>query len=146
MTWSCFRFLACWFVPYRKMNKHVFTDNISIVVRELLIWLLFRLMFSSGIVKLTSGCPTWWSLTALDHHFQTQPLPVALAWWVHNQPAIIKQIGVAITYVIECVFPYLFYVPYRHLRIFGGLAQIALMLMIMATGNYNFFNILTIVK
>lgn len=26
-------------------------------------WLLFRLMFSSGIVKLTSGCPQWWGLT-----------------------------------------------------------------------------------
>ena len=26
-------------------------------------WLLFRLMFQSGVVKLTSGCPTWWGLT-----------------------------------------------------------------------------------
>ena len=26
-------------------------------------WLLFRLMFASGIVKLTSHCPTWWELT-----------------------------------------------------------------------------------
>ena len=26
-------------------------------------WLLFRLMFASGIVKLTSQCPTWWGLT-----------------------------------------------------------------------------------
>lgn len=26
-------------------------------------WLLFRLMFASGVVKLTSQCPTWWSLT-----------------------------------------------------------------------------------
>jgi hypothetical protein len=26
-------------------------------------WLLFRLMFASGIVKFTSGCPTWWGLT-----------------------------------------------------------------------------------
>lgn len=26
-------------------------------------WLLFRLMFASGVVKLTSRCPTWWGLT-----------------------------------------------------------------------------------
>lgn len=26
-------------------------------------WLLFRLMFASGVVKLSSRCPTWWGLT-----------------------------------------------------------------------------------
>lgn len=26
-------------------------------------WLLFRLMFASGVVKLTSKCPTWWNLS-----------------------------------------------------------------------------------
>lgn len=26
-------------------------------------WLLFRLMFASGVVKLNSRCPTWWGLT-----------------------------------------------------------------------------------
>jgi len=25
-------------------------------------WLLFRLMFASGVVKFTSGCPVWWKL------------------------------------------------------------------------------------
>lgn len=29
-------------------------------------WLLFRLMFASGVVKLTSRCPTWWGLTGTD--------------------------------------------------------------------------------
>ena len=38
-------------------------------------WLLFRLVWSSGLVKLTSGDPTWWNLTALAHHYETQPLP-----------------------------------------------------------------------
>jgi len=31
----------------------------------LLRWLLFRLMFASGVVKLTSRCPTWWGLTGV---------------------------------------------------------------------------------
>ena len=35
-------------------------------------WLLFRLMFASGVVKLTSQCPTWWELTALDYHYESQ--------------------------------------------------------------------------
>lgn len=29
-------------------------------------WLLFRLMFASGVVKLTSRCPAWWGLTGED--------------------------------------------------------------------------------
>ena len=35
-------------------------------------WLLFRLMFASGVVKLTSLCPTWWKLTALNYHYESQ--------------------------------------------------------------------------
>src|SRR5262249_35420245 len=38
-------------------------------------WLLFRLMFFSGVVKLASGDPTWRGLTALQYHYETQPLP-----------------------------------------------------------------------
>ena len=35
-------------------------DRISMFLVK---WLLFRLMFASGVVKLQSGCPTWWGLT-----------------------------------------------------------------------------------
>lgn len=38
------------------------TDVISLFLVR---WLYFRLMFSSGIVKLTSGCPTWWGLSGM---------------------------------------------------------------------------------
>ena len=30
-------------------------------------WLFFRLMFASGVVKLTSQCPTWWGLTGIQY-------------------------------------------------------------------------------
>ena len=29
-------------------------------------------MFASGVVKLTSNCPTWWGLTGLNHHYESQ--------------------------------------------------------------------------
>ena len=47
----------------------------------LLRWLLFRFMFMSGVVKLLSGDPNWWNLSALSYHFLTQPLPTPLAWY-----------------------------------------------------------------
>ena len=43
--------------------------------------LLFKLMFMSGVVKLTSGDDSWWNLTALDYHYWTQPLPTVLGWY-----------------------------------------------------------------
>jgi len=47
----------------------------SVAIRELYRWSCFRFMMGSGHVKLLSQCPTWWSLTALEHHLQSQPLP-----------------------------------------------------------------------
>lgn len=35
----------------------------DVITLWLVKWLLFRLMFASGVVKLTSNCPTWWGLT-----------------------------------------------------------------------------------
>ena len=49
-------------------------------------WLLFRLMFESGLVKLLSGDPSWHNLTALQFHYETQPLPTPLAWYAHLAP------------------------------------------------------------
>src|SRR5256885_3968113 len=36
-------------------------------------WLIFRLLFFSGVVKLASGDATWRGLTALTYHYETQP-------------------------------------------------------------------------
>jgi predicted DCC family thiol-disulfide oxidoreductase YuxK len=52
----------------------------------LLRWLLFRFIFMSGVVKLLSGDPTWWNLSAFSYHFLTQPLPTPLAWYAAQLP------------------------------------------------------------
>ncbi len=49
-------------------------------------WLAFRLMFYSGVVKLASGDPNWRNLTALHYHYETQPLPTPLAWYMAQLP------------------------------------------------------------
>lgn len=108
-------------------------------------WLLFRLMYLSGIVKLTSGCPTWWGLTAMDWHYESQCLPTPLAWYAHQLPSWMQQFSVVAVYVIEIGFPFVYFAPLRSLRLLAFLGQVLLMALIMLTGNYNFFNILTIV-
>lgn len=69
--------------------------------------LLFKLLFMSGVVKLTSGDPTWQDLTALDHHFQTQPIPHFAAWYAHNAPASMRAAGVLANHFGELFAPWL---------------------------------------
>lgn len=105
-------------------------------------WLIFRFMFLSGSVKLLSGDPTWANLTALTYHFQTQPLPTPLAWYAHNIPAGGLVFATAMTFVIELGLPWLIFFP-RRLRFLSGFGFLLLEVLILLTGNYNFFNILT---
>lgn len=111
----------------------------------LLQWLLFRLMFASGVVKLTSGCPTWWSLTALNYHYESQCIPTPISWFAHHLPDWFQKLSVVSTYYVEGIVPYFFFLPFRPLKLFGCLCQVFFQLCIIATGNYNFFNMLTIV-
>ncbi|XP_026547394.1 lipase maturation factor 2, partial [Notechis scutatus] len=108
-------------------------------------WLLFRLMFASGVVKLTSRCPTWWGLTALTYHYETQCIPTPSAWFAHQMPIWFHKLSVVATYVIEIAIPPLFFVPLQRLRLFAFYAQVLLQALIILTGNYNFFNLLTVV-
>ncbi len=73
-----------------------------------------------------------------------QCIPTPLAWYAHHVPSWLLKLGVVGTYWIESVTPLLFFVPVRSLRLLGFLAQVLLQLLIIATGNYNFFNLLTI--
>ena len=107
--------------------------------------LLFKLMFQSGVVKLTSRCPTWWGLTALDYHFESQCIPTPVGWAAHQLPGWALSAGVAICLLAETVVPLLGLVPARGARRLTFLIYAGLMLGIALTGNYTFFNLLTVV-
>ena len=111
--------------------------------RWLLWWLLFRLMFESGVVKLASGDATWRGLTALDFHFATQPLPLWPAWFAHQAPRWMLRGATLILLAFELIVPWLIFAP-RRWRQAGAWALIALQAVIFVTGNYAFFNLLTI--
>jgi predicted DCC family thiol-disulfide oxidoreductase YuxK len=108
----------------------------------LLRWLLFRFMFMSGVVKLLSGDPNWWNLTALSYHFVTQPLPTALAWRAAHLPPDALKIATAGTFFVELLLPFLIFFP-RRLRFFAAFGVLLLQTCILITGNYNWFNLQT---
>lgn len=106
-------------------------------------WLIFRLMLTSAIVKLSSGDPAWRNLTALDYHYFTQPLPPWTAWYAHHWPEWFQKLSVCAMYLSEGVAPFLIWGP-RRVRMTGAAIICSLQILIMATGNYGFFNILTL--
>jgi hypothetical protein len=106
-------------------------------------WLLFRLMFFSAMVKLLSGDATWRSFSALTYHYYTQPLPTPLAWYMQQMPGWFQTASVGFVFFVELVVPFFFFAP-RRLRHIAAWFTIALQVLILLTGNYTFFNYLTI--
>jgi hypothetical protein len=106
-------------------------------------WLIFRLLFFSGAGKLLSGDTSWRNLTALAYHYRTQPLPTPLAWYLDKLPLGAQKASTIFVFVAELGAPLLFFAP-RRLRHIGAWITILLQVLILATGNYTFFNVLTI--
>ena len=71
----------------------------------LLRWLLFRLMFGAGLIKLR-GDPCWRDLTCLDYYFETQPMPNPLSWYFHWLPRAVHHAGVVINHIVELGVPF----------------------------------------
>jgi hypothetical protein len=112
--------------------------------RWLVYWLLFRLMFASGAVKLASDDPTWADLTALTFHYETQPLPNPLSYHVHWLSPSFHRFSCAVMFALELGAPFLVFVPHRHARRAAFVLLVGLQLFILLTGNYGFFNLLSI--
>ncbi len=108
----------------------------------LLRWLLFRFMFMSGVVKLLSGDPNWWNLSALSYHFFTQPLPTPLAWYAAQLPPGVLKFATGSMFVVELILPFLIFGP-RRLRFCAAFGILLLQGCISITGNYNWFNLQT---
>ena len=136
-------FLAIFLVPWRLWWTKANEPPVSRAGMFLLKLLLFKLMLMSGMVKLTSGDNCWFNLTALDYHYWSQPLPTVIGWWADQHPEWFKKFSVAFCLVVEIIVPLSIWAP-RRLRLLACGLLIFLQFVIGATGNYNFFNLLTI--
>jgi predicted DCC family thiol-disulfide oxidoreductase YuxK len=113
------------------------------IVPWLFRWLVFRLIFLSGAVKLLSEDKTWRNLSALDFHYYTQPLPTVLAWYADKLPMRFQHFSTWLVLATELGIPFWIFMP-RRIRIFAAWWLITLQVLIFLTGNYTFFNLLTI--
>jgi len=135
-------FLAIFIAPWSWRRRWRFVEPPRLG-HTLLLWLLFRLMFLSGVVKLSSGDPNWRNLSALTFHYETQPLPDAVAWWMNQLPVAVQRASCAGMFTIELLVPFFLFGP-RGLRHNAAFLLAALQAAVALTGNYAFFNFLTI--
>jgi predicted DCC family thiol-disulfide oxidoreductase YuxK len=135
--------LALFLAPWRWLSRPWTDPRPAPAGRWLLRWLLLRLMFSSGAAKWLSGDPNWRSFSALDYHYQTQPLPPWTAWYAHHLPHAFQRFSVGVMFAAELIAPLLLFAP-RRLRLLGAAGIAFIQLLMMATGNYGFFNLLSL--
>lgn len=105
-------------------------------------WLLFRIMFGAGLIKLR-GDSCWRDLTCLDFHYETQPLPNPLSWYFHWSAHWTKAGGVLFNHFAELIVPFGLLLPQPFAGI-AGLITIAFQFSIIVTGNLSWLNWLTL--
>ncbi|MGZ3454849.1 MAG: lipase maturation factor family protein [Polyangiales bacterium] len=106
-------------------------------------WLSARFFYEAGVAKVDSHDPTWSTLTACYYHYETQPLPTLPGWYAHQLPRRAQRLSTALALDIEQYAPFLTLEPRRR-RLLGFPLLAGLQAGIALTGNYGFFNPLSI--
>ncbi len=106
-------------------------------------WLLFRLMFGAGLIKLR-GDPCWRDLTCLNYHYETQPMPNPLSWFFHWGPEWTHKGGVLFNHFAELIAPFGYFLP-QPVAAIAGLITMVFQSLIFASGNLSWLNFLTII-
>lgn len=114
-----------------------------VVVLFLLRWVLFRVEFGAGLIKLR-GDECWRRLTCLDHHHETQPMPGPLSWFFHHLPKPLHRVEVAANHVTQLVVPFLLFTP-QPIATAAASLMILTQLWLVLSGNFSWLNWITIV-
>ncbi|MGW5171325.1 lipase maturation factor family protein [Streptomyces nodosus] len=114
-----------------------------IVVLFLLRWILFRVEFGAGLIKLR-GDACWRKLTCLDYHHETQPMPGPLSWFFHRLPKPLHRVEVAANHVTQLVVPVLLFTP-QPVATAAAALMIVTQLWLVLSGNFAWLNWLTVV-
>ncbi|RKH32912.1 lipase maturation factor family protein [Corallococcus sicarius] len=105
-------------------------------------WLLFRVEFGAGLIKLR-GDPCWRDLTCLDYHHETQPMPNPLSWYFHRMPRQLHRMEVLGSHFAQLVAPFLLFFP-QPIATFAGLFIALTQMWLLLSGNYSWLNLITI--
>jgi hypothetical protein len=106
-------------------------------------WILFRVIFGAGLIKLR-GDACWRDLTCMLYHYETQPLPNPLSWSFHHLPPFIHKAEILFTHFIELVAPWGLFIPGMAGYVAGAF-QILFQILLILSGNLSWLNYITLV-
>src|SRR5690606_7241492 len=98
-------------------------------------WLLFRVEFGAGLIKLR-GDPCWRNLTCLYYHHETQPMPGPLSWLFHQLPRPLHRVEAAANHVAQLVVPFGLFAPQPVASVAAGIV-IVTQLWLVLSGNFS---------
>ncbi len=109
-------------------------------------WLIFRVMFGAGLIKIR-GDSCWTDLTCMVFHYETQPLPNAVSPWMHALPGWAHRLETLATHFLELVVPWFLLAPdrLRVARHAAGAITVGFQGVLIASGNLSWLNYVTIV-
>lgn len=120
------------------------TNHPNMFVWASLNLLLFRFHLQAGASKLQTGDPNWRNLTAMCYHYETQPIPNALAWYMHHLPVWFQKFSTAFMFFVELAVPFGVFGS-EEVRLAAFLFMFLLQASIAVSGNYSYLNYLTAV-
>ncbi|MGW4772127.1 lipase maturation factor family protein [Nocardia sp. NPDC004278] len=113
-----------------------------VLVLWLIRWLLFRVEFGAGLIKMR-GDSCWRDLTCLYYHHETQPMPGPLSWFFHRLPKPLHRVEVAANHFAQLVVPWGLFTPQPVASVAGALI-IVTQLWLVLSGNFAWLNWVTI--
>ncbi|MFJ7749221.1 lipase maturation factor family protein [Arthrobacter sp. NPDC097144] len=105
-------------------------------------WLVFRLEFGAGLIKMR-GDRVWRDLTALYYHHETQPMPNPASWYFHHLPKPLHKAEVLGNHFAQLVVPFFLFFPQPVAGI-AALIVIVTQLWLILSGNFAWLNVLTV--
>ncbi|AWN30971.1 MULTISPECIES: lipase maturation factor family protein [unclassified Streptomyces] len=113
-----------------------------VTIMWLLRWLLFRVEFGAGLIKMR-GDRCWRDLTCLYYHHETQPMPGPLSWFFHHLPRPLHRVEVAANHVAQLAVPVLLFTP-QPIAGWAAVAMVVTQLWLVVSGNFAWLNWVTI--
>ena len=133
-------FIGIFIVPTFSLNRFERVPRVGIYAAW---WLIFRIMIGAGLIKIR-GDSCWRDLTCMDYHYETQPVPNPVSFYLHNNPLkIFHKLETLVNHIVELVTPWFMFCS-RDLRVANGVIQIIFQLILISSGNLSFLNWLTI--
>lgn len=136
-------FLGMFLVPLISLAKIDRHSPPSIFFIFLMRFLIARIMLGAGLIKIR-GDQCWRSLTCMEYHYETQPIPNPISYYLHQSPKSFHQFEVLVNHFVELIVPFLCFGPYRFLRHIGGSIQILFQILLIISGNLSVLNWITI--